>query len=102
MPETYQSLSHSKWDCKYQIVFVPKRRRKAIFGQIRKQLGPIFHALARQKEGLAPTAAARQIPVRPADPFAVYGKALSSRSEAVRLTRLVRWTSKASPGSTFL
>ena len=50
MPETYQSLSHSKWDCKYQIVFVPKRRRKAIFGQIRKQLGPIFHALARQKE----------------------------------------------------
>jgi len=31
-------------------VFVPKRRRKAIFGQTRRQLGPIFHALARQKE----------------------------------------------------
>ena len=40
----------SKWDCKYHVVFVPKRRRKAIFGQARKQLGPIFHALARQKE----------------------------------------------------
>ena len=50
MSETYQSLSHSKWDCKYHVVFVPKRRRKAIFGQIRKQLGAIFHALARQKE----------------------------------------------------
>ena len=50
MSETYQSLSHSKWDCKYHVVFVPKRRRKAIFGQARRQLGAIFHALARQKE----------------------------------------------------
>ena len=32
------------------MVFVPKRRRKAIFGQIRRQLGPIFHALAKQQE----------------------------------------------------
>jgi putative transposase len=46
----YQSLAHSKWDCKYHVVFVPKRRRKAIFGQIRRQLGPILHALAKQKE----------------------------------------------------
>ena len=50
MSETYQSLSHSKWDCKYHVVFVPKPRRKAIFGQARKQLGPVFHALAKQKE----------------------------------------------------
>jgi putative transposase len=50
MAESYQSLSHSKWDCKYHIVFVPKRRRKAMFGNIRKQLGGIFHELARQKE----------------------------------------------------
>jgi putative transposase len=42
MSETYQSLSHSKWDCKYHVAFVPKRRRKAIFGQTRKQLGAIF------------------------------------------------------------
>src|SRR5437773_7596257 len=42
--------SDSKWDCKYHVVFVPKRRRKAIFGQTRRQLGAIFHALARQKE----------------------------------------------------
>jgi putative transposase len=46
----YQSLSHSKWDCKYHIVFIPKKRRKALFGQVRRHLGEIFHALARQKE----------------------------------------------------
>ena len=38
MSDVYQSLAHSKWDCKYLVVFVPKRRRKAIFGQIRRQL----------------------------------------------------------------
>ena len=46
----YQSLSHTKWDCKYHLVFVPKYRRKVLYGKIRKQLGPIFHALAKQKE----------------------------------------------------
>jgi putative transposase len=50
MSDVYQSLAHSKWDCKYHVVFVPKRRRKAIFGNIRRQLGPVFHALAKQKE----------------------------------------------------
>ncbi len=50
MSELYQSLSHSKWDCKYHIVFTPKYRRKVMFGEIRKFLGPIFHELARQKE----------------------------------------------------
>jgi putative transposase len=33
MSNVYQSLAHSKWDCKYHVVFVPKRRRKAIFGK---------------------------------------------------------------------
>ena len=50
MSDSYQSLSHSKWNCKYHVVFVPKRRRKALFGKIRQQLGPILPALARQKE----------------------------------------------------
>jgi putative transposase len=35
MLDLYQSLSHSKWDCKYYVVFVPKRRREAISGQTR-------------------------------------------------------------------
>jgi putative transposase len=50
MSEVYQSLSHSKWNCKYHVVFIPKGRRKQVFGEIRKRLGPIFHELARQKE----------------------------------------------------
>ena len=47
---TYQSLAHTRWDCKYHIVFIPKCRKKAIFGAIRKRLGEVFHDLAKQKE----------------------------------------------------
>jgi putative transposase len=50
MSDLYQSLSHSKWDCKYHVVFVPKKRRRVLFVQVRRHLGGIFHALARQKE----------------------------------------------------
>jgi putative transposase len=50
MSNLYQSLSHSSWDCKYHVIFVPKYRKKAIYGKIREKLGPIFHELARQKE----------------------------------------------------
>jgi len=50
MPELYQSLSHSRWHCKYHVVFVPKRRRGVLYGKIRRELGPIFHALAHQRE----------------------------------------------------
>ena len=45
----YKSLSHTRWDCKYHIVFIPKRRQKLIFGAIRKHLGDVFHQLANQK-----------------------------------------------------
>jgi len=50
MSELYQSLSHSKWDCKYHVIFVPKYRRKTMFLELRQHLGPVFHELARQKE----------------------------------------------------
>jgi putative transposase len=46
----YQSLSHTRWDCKYHVVFIPKRRKKAIFGALRRHLGGIFQELARHKE----------------------------------------------------
>ena len=46
----YQSLSHTKWNCKYHIVFIPKRRKKVIFGKLRKHLGQLFHELAKQKD----------------------------------------------------
>ncbi len=46
----YRSLNHSRWDCKYHVVFIPKYRKKRIFGQIKEYLGEVFHRLARQKE----------------------------------------------------
>ena len=45
----YQSLTHTRWDCKYHVVFIPKRRKKAIFGAVRKHLGEIFRELVRHK-----------------------------------------------------
>ncbi|WP_027188321.1 IS200/IS605 family transposase, partial [Desulfovibrio cuneatus] len=44
------SLSHSKWVCKYHVVWIPKYRKKKLFEGLRKQLGDVFHALAQQKE----------------------------------------------------
>ena len=46
---TYESLSHSRWDCKYHIVFVPKYRKKTLYVAVRKYLGPVFHELASQR-----------------------------------------------------
>ena len=46
----YQSLSHASYDCKYHLIFVPKYRKKAIYGKLRDSLGLIFHELARQKD----------------------------------------------------
>ncbi|ARU58358.1 IS200/IS605 family transposase [Oleiphilus messinensis] len=45
----YQSLSHTRWDCKYHVVFILKRRKKKIFGVLRKHLGEVFRDLASQK-----------------------------------------------------
>ena len=44
------SLNHTRWECKYHVVFIPKYRKKVIFGQIRRELGEVFHSLAGQKE----------------------------------------------------
>ena len=45
-----QSLCHSVWDCKYHIVWIPKCRRKVLFGRIRQHLGEVIRELARQRE----------------------------------------------------
>lgn len=50
MNMSYESLSHSQWDCKYHLVFVPKFIKKVLYGKIRKYLGPVFRELARQKQ----------------------------------------------------
>ena len=43
-------LRHSVWECKYHLVWIPKGRRKVLYGQLRRELGEVFHELARQKE----------------------------------------------------
>ena len=44
------SLCHTKWDCKYHIVWIPKCRRKVLFGKLKNYLGGVFHKLASQRE----------------------------------------------------
>ena len=46
----YRSLSHTKWECKYHVVFIPKYRKKLIYGGIRRHLGEILRRLAEQRE----------------------------------------------------
>jgi putative transposase len=48
--DTFESLNHSVWECKYHVVFIPKCRRKTLYGQLRKHLGEVFRTLAAQKE----------------------------------------------------
>ena len=50
MNEVSESLSHTKWECKYHVVFIPKYRRKKLYGELRKQLGHAFRELARRRE----------------------------------------------------
>ena len=47
--DSYQSLAQTRYDCKYHIVFVPKFRKKTLFGKIRKYLKGVFHELAKQR-----------------------------------------------------
>ena len=46
----YQSLAHTKWECKYHIVFIPKYRKKKLYEHIRSDLGGELRRLAEQKE----------------------------------------------------
>ena len=45
----WQSLSHVRWECKYHVVFIPKYRRKVLYGKLRRGIGPILRELCRQK-----------------------------------------------------
>lgn len=46
----YQSLNHTKWECKYHVVFIPKCRRKLLYSELRTHLGQVFRTLTEQKE----------------------------------------------------
>ncbi len=48
--DDYESLNHTKWECKYHVVFIPKGRRKKLYQQLRQDLGEVFHQLAQRKE----------------------------------------------------
>ena len=45
-----ESLSHTRWECKYHIVFIPKCRRRTLYRELRRYLGEVFRRLAEQKE----------------------------------------------------
>ena len=47
---TPKSLNHTRWDCKYHVVFIPKCRRRTLYGELRRNLREVFHDLASQKE----------------------------------------------------
>ncbi len=48
--DDYESLNHTKWDCKYHVVFIPKYRRETLYVELRRHLGEVFRKLALQKE----------------------------------------------------
>ena len=48
--DEYDSLSHTKWECKYHVVFIPKCRRKTLYAELRRHLGEVFRKLASRKE----------------------------------------------------
>ena len=45
----WQSLSHVRWECKYHIVFIPKYRKKVLYGKLRRRVGPILRELCDQR-----------------------------------------------------
>jgi len=45
-----ETLSHTQWECKYHVVFIPKYRRKVLYGELRRHLGEVFRQLAMQRE----------------------------------------------------
>ncbi len=47
---TAHSFSHTKWDCKYHIVWIPKYRKKKLFWELRQELGPVLRELATHRE----------------------------------------------------
>lgn len=48
--DTFESLNHSVWECKYHVVFIPQCRRRTLYVELRQHLGEVFRRLAQQKE----------------------------------------------------
>ena len=52
MQPQYERLSHCRWECKYHLVFIPKYRKRVLYGHIRKRVGQILRELIGQKDGV--------------------------------------------------
>ena len=48
--QDWESLSHVRWECKYHVVFIPKYRKKVLYGQLKRRVGEILRSLAKQRE----------------------------------------------------
>ena len=62
MTQQQHHLNHATSDCKYHVIFIPKYRKKAIFGKIKKNLGAVFHDLARRTAGAVLSSIEEQYP----------------------------------------
>ena len=83
--DAYQSLSHTKWDCKYHVVFIPKCRRKTLYVELRQHLGEVFRQLAGQR--LDSSTLSYEFPADDGDPYypipRAENRALYKRYEAL-------------------
>ena len=102
-----QSLSHTKWECKYHVVWIPKYRKKELYGELRRDLGPWFKDLALQKESqileghLMPDHVHMLISIPPKYAVAQVVGFLKGKS-AIQIARVYFWDEKEFYRSTFL
>ena len=73
MSQDHNHLNHSTWECKYHVVFTPKYRKKALFGQVRRHLGTVFRELAQRKECKIEASDARPRAYADIDPAEIFG-----------------------------
>ena len=83
-----RSLNHSKWACQYHVVFIPKYRKKVIYGEPRRYLGEVLRCVARQRESEG-CRLNRHIAPKAAQRFRRRVRQLTRRSRGVSLTQMV-------------
>ena len=102
-----ESLSHTKWECKYHVVFIPKCRRKVLYGELRRHLGEVFRKLAEQKESrieeghLLPDHVHMMIAIPPKYAVSQVIGFIKGKS-AIHLARVIRRAKEELRGAAFL
>jgi len=101
-----QSLAHTKWECKYHLVFIPKYRKKSLFSAIRKSLGVVFHEIAKSWDSeileghIMPDHVHMLLSVPPKHPVSRVAGALKGKS-AVYIARTFRGRKRNFTGESF-